>query len=194
MSIAWSITQCASSRRPPLYTVLDHAAWTIRGSHESCGLRSSLLTINIRLPAIPALSKIYPKSTLELAAKSEMHKVYLIPTLTLRRTMWTYSNYFRPPDSQVQHLDHRSESPSRHLVDRAIRRPPPNLLPIKVQRHRTKEQTSKVQSQDSHKRTNIPIPRDPIVEIPRHPIAEHVLEHRSADQELAGRGLVAINL
>jgi hypothetical protein len=79
-------------------------------------------------------------------------------------------------------------------MDRAIRRPSPNLLPIKVQRNRTKEYTTNVQSQDSHERTNIPIPHNPIVEIPRHPIAKQILEDRGADQKLAGRRLVAIDL
>ena len=147
MSRVWSITQDALAREVPLHNRPSHAAWTVHGSEQSYGLQS--LTTSLRPtgvssgnhtpPAIPDLSTMYPKSTLELAAKSEMHEVYLIPTLTLRRTMWTYSIYFRPPDSQVQHLDHRSESPSRHPMDRAIRRPPPNPLPIKVQRDRTKE-------------------------------------------------------
>jgi hypothetical protein len=79
-------------------------------------------------------------------------------------------------------------------MNRAIRRPPPNLLPIKVQRDRTKEQATKVQSQDSHERTNIPSLHDPIIEILGHPIAKHVLEHRGADQKLAGRRLIAIDL
>jgi len=79
-------------------------------------------------------------------------------------------------------------------MNRTIRRPSPNFFAIKVQRHRTKEQATKVQSQDSHERNKIPIPHNPIIEVSRHSIAKNILEHRGADQELAGRRLVAIDL
>jgi hypothetical protein len=70
---------------------------------------------------------------------------------------------------------------SRNLMYRTIRRPTTNPFAVEVQRDRTNEKASKVQSRDSQHRTNVPILNDPIVEELRHAVAKHVLEHRGAD-------------
>jgi hypothetical protein len=76
------------------------------------------------------MAHILPTKSRFLDRHSE-NPITPVPYLSLAHT--------HAPGSLARHHNKAVESPSRHLMNRTIRRPPPNLLAVKVQRNRTKE-------------------------------------------------------
>jgi hypothetical protein len=65
-------------------------------------------------------------------------------------------------------------------VNRALRRPPTNLLAVEIQRNSANEQAPNVQSHDGQQRANVPYLNDPAIEELSHAVAPHILEDSRA--------------
>lgn len=77
---------------------------------------------------------------------------------------------------------------------RALSRPCPDLLSIKVQRDCAKDQARQVKSSNKHQRTNETDLDHPIIEKLGHAVTPNILDHSGSHEKLTSGRFIAIDL